>query len=86
MSWGCCKLKKFETKAIHIGQEPEKLYGSVSLPIYQSSTFKQFPEFFHEVHFRSCMNSMFILLIPAALRYPFITGHHLGTFEDPIRS
>ena len=34
-------MKKFETKAIHIGQEPEGLYGSVSLPIYQTSTFKQ---------------------------------------------
>lgn len=33
--------KKFETRAIHIGQKPEKLYGSVSLPIYQTSTFKQ---------------------------------------------
>ena len=34
-------MKKFETKAIHVGQKPEKLYGSVSLPIYQTSTFKQ---------------------------------------------
>ena len=34
-------MKKFETKAIHIGQDPDKIYGSVSLPIYQSSTFKQ---------------------------------------------
>jgi cystathionine beta-lyase/cystathionine gamma-synthase len=33
--------KKFETRAIHVGQTPEKLYGSVSLPIYQTSTFKQ---------------------------------------------
>ena len=33
--------KKFETRAIHVGQKPEKLYGSVSLPIYQTSTFKQ---------------------------------------------
>ena len=32
---------KFGTKAIHKGQKPEKLYGSVSLPIYQTSTFKQ---------------------------------------------
>ena len=35
------KNKKFNTKAIHIGQEPEKLYGAVSLPIYLTSTFKQ---------------------------------------------
>jgi len=35
------KNKKFETKAIHVGQEPEKLYGAVSLPIYLTSTFKQ---------------------------------------------
>ena len=33
--------KKFDTRAIHVGQEPEKLYGSVSLPIFQTSTFKQ---------------------------------------------
>jgi len=32
---------KFNTNAIHKGQNPEKLYGSVSLPIYQTSTFKQ---------------------------------------------
>ena len=35
------KNKKFNTKAIHIGQAPEKLYGAVSLPIYLTSTFKQ---------------------------------------------
>lgn len=35
------KNKKFNTKAIHVGQEPEKLYGAVSLPIYLTSTFKQ---------------------------------------------
>ena len=35
------KNKKFSTKSIHKGQKPEKLYGSVSLPIYLSSTFKQ---------------------------------------------
>ncbi len=35
------KNKKFNTKAIHVGQEPEKLYGSVSLPIHLTSTFKQ---------------------------------------------
>jgi len=33
--------KKFETRAIHVGQKPGELYGSVSLPIYQTSTFKQ---------------------------------------------
>ena len=33
--------KRFETRAIHVGQKPEELYGSVSLPIYQTSTFKQ---------------------------------------------
>ena len=32
---------KFNTKAVHKGQKPEELYGSVSLPIYQTSTFKQ---------------------------------------------
>jgi len=35
------KDKKFSTKSIHKGQKPEKLYGSVSLPIYLSSTFQQ---------------------------------------------
>ena len=35
------KNKKFSTKSIHIGQKPEKLYGSVSLPMYLTSTFKQ---------------------------------------------
>ena len=35
------KKIKFNTKTIHKGQKPEKLYGSVSLPIYQTSTFKQ---------------------------------------------
>ena len=32
---------KFNTKAVHKGQKPEELYGSVSLPIYQTSTFRQ---------------------------------------------
>ena len=35
------KNKKFSTKAIHKGQAPEKLYGSVSLPLYLTSTFRQ---------------------------------------------
>ena len=33
--------KHFNTKVIHVGQEPESPYGAVSLPIYQTSTFKQ---------------------------------------------
>ena len=33
--------KKFETRVIHEGQIPEKEFGSVSKPIYQTSTFKQ---------------------------------------------
>ena len=32
---------KFNTKAIHKGQTPEEPFGAVSLPIYQTSTFKQ---------------------------------------------
>ncbi len=32
---------KFNTKTVHKGQKSEELYGSVSLPIYQTSTFKQ---------------------------------------------
>lgn len=35
------KKIKFNTKTVHKGQQPEELYGSVSLPIYQTSTFKQ---------------------------------------------
>ena len=35
------KNKNFSTKAIHVGQNPDKLYGAVSLPIYLTSTFKQ---------------------------------------------
>src|SRR5436853_2446844 len=32
---------RFETKAIHVGQEPEPAYGAVSVPIYQTSTYAQ---------------------------------------------
>lgn len=32
---------KFETKAIHAGQEPDPLTGAVMTPIYQTSTYKQ---------------------------------------------
>ncbi|HSH19911.1 MAG TPA: cystathionine gamma-synthase [Draconibacterium sp.] len=32
---------KFSTKAIHAGQEPDKETGSVVVPIYQTSTYKQ---------------------------------------------
>src|SRR5439155_15534835 len=32
---------RFETKAIHKGQEPEPAYGAVSVPIYQTSTYAQ---------------------------------------------
>jgi cystathionine gamma-synthase len=31
----------FETAAIHAGQDPEELYGSVIVPIYQTSTYAQ---------------------------------------------
>jgi len=33
--------KHFNTKVIHEGQKPEKPYGAISLPIYQTSTFEQ---------------------------------------------
>jgi cystathionine gamma-synthase len=33
--------RKFETRAIHSGQEPEPLYGAVNVPIYQTSTYAQ---------------------------------------------
>ena len=32
---------RFETAAIHTGQEPDELYGSVNVPIYQTSTYAQ---------------------------------------------
>ena len=32
---------RFETRAIHSGQEPEPLYGAVNVPIYQTSTYAQ---------------------------------------------
>jgi cystathionine gamma-synthase len=32
---------RFETAAIHAGQDPETLYGSVNVPIYQTSTYAQ---------------------------------------------
>jgi methionine-gamma-lyase len=33
------KAKRLQTNVIHAGQEPDPLYGGVSVPIYQSSTF-----------------------------------------------
>ena len=30
---------RFETLAIHAGERPDKLFGAVSVPIYQTSTF-----------------------------------------------
>ena len=32
---------EFETQAIHAGQEPDPLTGSVNVPIYQTSTYAQ---------------------------------------------
>ena len=32
---------RFDTKAIHAGQEPDPLTGAVAVPIYQTSTYKQ---------------------------------------------
>ena len=32
---------KFSTKAIHVGQEPDELTGSVTVPLYQTSTYAQ---------------------------------------------
>jgi cystathionine gamma-synthase len=31
----------FETRAIHVGQDPEPVYGSVNVPIFQTSTYAQ---------------------------------------------
>jgi cystathionine beta-lyase/cystathionine gamma-synthase len=32
---------RFETRAIHVGQEPDVEFGSVNVPIYQTSTYAQ---------------------------------------------
>jgi cystathionine gamma-synthase len=32
---------EFETRAIHVGQDPEPLYGAVNIPIFQTSTYAQ---------------------------------------------
>jgi cystathionine gamma-synthase len=32
---------RFETRAIHVGQDPEPVYGSVNVPIFQTSTYAQ---------------------------------------------
>jgi cystathionine gamma-synthase len=32
---------RFETKAIHVGQDPEPEFGAVNVPIYQTSTYAQ---------------------------------------------
>ena len=32
---------RFETTAIHAGQEPEPAHGAVNVPIYQTSTYAQ---------------------------------------------
>ncbi len=32
---------RFETRAIHVGQEPEPTYGAVNVPIFQTSTYAQ---------------------------------------------
>jgi cystathionine gamma-synthase len=32
---------RFETRAIHVGQDPEPAYGAVNVPIYQTSTYVQ---------------------------------------------
>ena len=32
---------RFETRAVHIGQEPEPAFGAVNVPIYQTSTYAQ---------------------------------------------
>ena len=34
-------MTKFNTKAVHSGQEPEKEFGSVIPPIYQTTTYAQ---------------------------------------------
>ena len=44
------KIKKFKTRIIHESQSPEELFGSVSHPIYLTSTFRQkeFAEYIYD--------------------------------------
>src|SRR5262249_19546704 len=35
------RLMRFETRAIHAGQEPDPITGAVNVPIYQTSTYAQ---------------------------------------------
>lgn len=35
------ELAAFETRAIHVGQEPDPVTGAVTVPIYQTSTYEQ---------------------------------------------
>ena len=32
---------RFETRAIHVGQDPDAEFGAVNVPIYQTSTYAQ---------------------------------------------
>ena len=32
---------RFETAAVHAGQDPEPVYGAVNVPIYQNATYAQ---------------------------------------------
>ena len=50
MLWEEQLKKKFETRVIHEGQKPEKEFGAISKPIYQTSTFKQndFAEYIYD--------------------------------------
>src|SRR5437870_12328900 len=32
---------RFETAAVHAGQDPEPVYGAVNVPIYQTATYAQ---------------------------------------------
>src|SRR3979490_2028497 len=41
MSNGAYENAGFNTRAIHAGQEPDPLTGAVTVPIYQTSTYKQ---------------------------------------------
>ena len=59
------KNKKFSTRSIHKGQKPEKLYGSVSLPMYLTSTFKQeeFGEYIYDSKHRKKLGIRYATII-----------------------
>jgi cystathionine beta-lyase/cystathionine gamma-synthase len=49
---GLGRSAQFATRAIHVGQELEPATGSITVPIYQTSTFAQMPTGIHKGYTR----------------------------------